>query len=91
MSRIKSPIKLICKESFTFNLTQPYEKFESGVTYNFTQIIRIIKNSPPDIWYQSDNSDYVDTQGNIFNLFYTQNELRDIKLTKILNKENDND
>ncbi len=72
--------KFMCKESFYFNLTNPYNNFVKGEYYEFN-----ISNREGINVYSSVDCDYINVENKFKELFISKDEMRDIKINKILN------
>lgn len=70
-----------CKESFYWNLTQPYFQFEEGEYY----IVLIRQHEEGVKIYSFDDfCDWIGTEQNFSNYFETIDEIREEKLNQIL-------
>ena len=69
-----------CKESFYWNLTQPYFQFEEGEYY--TVLVR--QHEEGVKIYSFDFCDWIGTDENFSNYFETIEEIREEKLNQIL-------
>lgn len=76
--------RFMCIENFFYNLTKPYHYFNKGEFYEF----KVSKREGGIIIYESMDCDYISVEINFKKLFLTTEELRDIKINKILNKQN---
>ncbi len=72
--------KFMCKDGFFFNLTSPYHTFVTGEYYEFN-----VNNREGINVYSSIDCDYITVEDKFKELFISTDEIRDIKINKILN------
>lgn len=83
--------KLLCKESYYYNLTSPYYYFNKGEWYEFIITTsngqEYIKNEKNDIVqniYSCTYCDFIATESQILRIFQTQEDYRNEQLNKII-------